>query len=156
MLDLRKGIVPNYITVGGIGLALIVRFVLGAFPLMANGIIGLGIAGSILLIPFLLKGAGGGDVKMMAAAGAMVGWPAVIGLIFYTSLAGLAMGVGYLLMRPRSRARIGHWLRCAVDWRYDRAAGAQAFSVPPGEAPAKTRVPFSPAIAMGLLAVLAR
>ena len=42
-----------------------------------------------LLIPFLLSGVGGGDVKLMAAVGALVGWPLVIWAILLSCVVGL-------------------------------------------------------------------
>ncbi len=42
----------------------------------------------IFLIPFILGGMGGGDVKLMAAIGALKGWQFVFYTTIYTGLAG--------------------------------------------------------------------
>jgi Flp pilus assembly protein protease CpaA len=109
------------------------------------------IAGVFLLIPFLLRGAGGGDVKMLFAAGAVVGWGGLFELLWITSLAGLVMAVVMLLAGELDPSRIKHYLRCLWDWHYDRAAGAAV--LPPKDG-LRFRVPFSVPIAIGLLAAL--
>lgn len=52
----------------------------------------------ILLIPFLLGGMGAGDVKLMAAIGALTGVTFVIHSFFYTALFGGIIAV-YLIIR---------------------------------------------------------
>ena len=115
------------------------------------GFAGGAVAGAFLLLPFLMRGGGGGDVKMLFCAGAIVGWSRVLYLLWYTSLAGLALGVGMLIFRRLDGMRLKHAVRCAIDWRYDRKAGAA--SLPPKESDS-VRVPFSLAITAGLVAAL--
>jgi Flp pilus assembly protein protease CpaA len=72
-------------------------------------------------------------------------------LLWFTSLAGLVLGVGMLFFGKLDGARIKHVVRCSVDWRYDRKAGAA--TLPPRESD-QVRIPFSLAITAGLLAAL--
>ena len=151
--DIRRRVVPNRLTLAGAAVALAARLGYGGWPLLVDGFAAAAVAGFFLLIPFLLRGAGGGDVKMLFAAGAVVGWQGVLPMLWVTSLAGLVMGVAMLALGRLDGARLKHLARCAVDWRYDRRAGALA--LPPRE-DARSRIPFSVPIAVGLLAVLAR
>jgi len=95
-----------------------------------------------------MRGAGGGDVKMLFAAGAMVGWSRLLLLLWYMSLAGLVLVIVMLAFKQVEGARLKHYARCLVDWRYDRQTGAIA--LPPKDS-AKMRVPFSIAISVGLV-----
>ena len=71
--------------------------------------------------------------------------------MWVTSLAGLAMGLAMLALGQLDGARLAHYLRCAFDWRYDRAAAAAA--LPPKDSP-RYRIPFSVPIAVGLAVAL--
>jgi Flp pilus assembly protein protease CpaA len=104
-----------------------------------------------MLIPFLMHGAGGGDVKMLFAAGAVAGWSRVLPLLWYTSLAGIVLGVGMMIAGRLDMSRVKHYARCLFDWRYDRKAGREA--LPPRESE-QVRIPFSLAIAVGLVTAL--
>ena len=149
--DLKWRILPNWLTLGGAAVALVGRLGFG-WASFLDGFAAAAVAGAFLLVPFLMRGAGGGDVKMLFAAGAMVGWSGVLPLLWFTSLAGLAMGAVMLASGHLDGARLRHFLRCALDWRYDRKAGAAA--LPPKES-ARFRIPFSVPIAVGLAVALA-
>lgn len=149
--DFRTRRLPNWLTVGGVVAALVLRLGYGGVDLFLNGFAAAAVAGALLLIPFLMHGAGGGDVKMLAAAGAVAGWGKLFMLLWVTSLAGVVTGVVMLLVGRLDGARLRHTLRSLFDWRYDRAAGAAA--LPPKEA-MSGRVPFSLPIAIGLVTAL--
>ncbi len=72
-------------------------------------------------------------------------------LLVYTAFAGLGVALALLLAGRVDGARLKHYGRCLVDFRYDRQAGRAA--LPPKDSE-QARVPFSFAIALGLLAVL--
>lgn len=60
-----------------------------------------GVCGVIFLIFYLAGGMGAGDVKLIAATGALAGLPNTPYLLVFTSLAGGAMGIGLVLLRGR-------------------------------------------------------
>ncbi len=150
-MDWRTRILPNRLTVGGLAVVLLFRFGYGGMPLFMDGFAAAAVAGAFLLIPFLARGAGGGDVKMMAAAGAIVGWSNVIYLLWYSSLAGLVLAIVMMVMGRLDAARMKHLVRCVCDWRYDRKVAAAAL---PPRAGDKERIPFSIAITIGMLAAM--
>ena len=152
-MDCRTRILPNWLTLGGAAVALVARLGSGGWPLFLDGFAAAAAAGAFLLIPFLMHGAGGGDVKMLFAAGAIAGWGNLLLMLWITSLAGVVMGVVMLALGQLDSARMKHFLRCAVDWRYDRAAGAAAL---PSKDSARFRIPFSVPIAIGLIVALVR
>ncbi len=142
---------PNGLTLGGAAVALVFRLGYGGLPLFVDGFAAAAVAGAFLLLPFLMRGAGGGDVKMLFAAGAITGWGGLFTLLWVTSLAGLAFGIAMLLTGHLDGTRLKHYLRSLWDWRYDRAAGAAG--LPPKTA-SRYRVPFSVPITVGLVAAL--
>ena len=149
--DLKWRILPNWLTLGGAAVALAGRLGFGGWPFFLDGFAAAAGAGAFLLVPFLMRGAGGGDVKMLFAVGAIVGWDKLLLMLWVTSLAGLVMGVAMLVSGHLDGARLKHFMRCAFDWRYDRKAGAAC--LPPKES-ARYRIPFSVPIAVGLIVAL--
>jgi prepilin peptidase CpaA len=78
-----------------------VRVGLGGWPGLRGGLAGLLFAGGIFLLLFLLGGMGGGDVKLMAAVGAWVGFAQVGILLIISAIAGGLLAVGYVLVHKR-------------------------------------------------------
>ena len=99
-----------------------------------------------LLLPFFLRAAGAGDVKMLFVAGLTAGPGNTLNLILLISLMGLVLAFVMLFMKQVNPARLKHYLRCLFDFRYDRAAGRR--NLPPAETES-CRVPFGAAIAAG-------
>jgi prepilin peptidase CpaA len=99
--DFRGLRIPNWLTYSGLIAALIVRVGLGGWPGLRGGLAGLLFAGGIFLLLFLLGGMGGGDVKLMAAVGAWVGFAQVGILLIISAIAGGLLAVGYVLVHKR-------------------------------------------------------
>jgi len=146
--DLRERRLPNRLTLGGACLVLCLKAGFGGLPMAVDSVTAALAAGAFLLLPFLLHGAGGGDVKMMFAAGAVVGLTRLTHLLWYTSLAGLVYGGILILIGSLDGSRVKHCARTILDWRYDRRSGAQ--QLPPRDSE-RVRIPFSIPIAAGLL-----
>jgi leader peptidase (prepilin peptidase)/N-methyltransferase len=114
-IDLEHQIIPNSITLPGIPIAV----VLGASVLpdpfspadrlgWQASIIGcLAGGGSFYLVAVLGKAIlkkdamGGGDIKMMALVGGMLGWKAIILTTFFGSLLGSVIGISLILIKGR-------------------------------------------------------
>ncbi len=96
-IDIQKQIIPDLITLPGIVFGLICGTYLNGFW---NSLIGFLVGGgSFLLISelyFRLRGnigMGGGDIKYIAAAGALLAWQKIIVVIFLASLTGALVGI---------------------------------------------------------------
>lgn len=120
----------------------------GVLPGLAGG----ALCGLFLLLPFFLRMAGAGDVKLLFVCGCWLGSAGVATFLMLTSLGGFALAVTFLLFRRGSAARLRHLLRTLVDVRYDRAAGRARLPARTDEA---GRIPFSLAIALGYFGTLA-
>lgn len=145
--DCKYRRLPNYLTLGMAVAALVWRLGYGRMPMFLNGVYGGVAAGLFLLIPFLLRGAGGGDLKMLFATGCLCGLHRMAILLFCTSAAGFVMAVGMLIAGKVDGSRLKHWARCIFDWRYDRKAGREAL---PPKTDERVRLPFGVAIAIGV------
>lgn len=149
--DLKTRRLPNSWTLGGLAAGLVVQFGWGGVAGLVDGLEAAGVCVLFLLIPFLVRAAGAGDLKMLAACGAFVGMRQVLLLLLSVSFAGFFVAVGMLVTRKVGAARMKHAFRSLFDWRYDRKAGRAA--LPPKEDEGN-RVPFGIAIAIGTLATL--
>jgi prepilin peptidase CpaA len=114
--DLRSARIPNGLTFGAAALALLFHLLAPSGEGVAFAVLGL-LAGLLVFFPFFALGAmGAGDVKLMAALGAWIGWAPTLQVALYGSLAGgvLALVVaawhGYLRRAMRNLGTLAqHW-----------------------------------------------
>ena len=94
--------IPNWVTVSGVVLGIVMNTIIGR---PAAGLVfslaGLGVAFGIYVALYALRAMGAGDVKLMAAIGALVGWQRWFGIFFVTALIGGAMALILLVARQR-------------------------------------------------------
>lgn len=149
--DCKYRKLPNVMTLGLGGIALIARLLTGGFPGSLDGVLGGLVCGAFLLIPFMMKSAGGGDVKMLFAAGVITGFRFAFAELLFVSLSGLLVGVVMLCCGRVAFARLRYYLRIVFDWHYDRRKGAAEL---PPKSDERTRIPFGVAIAAGTVITL--
>lgn len=149
--DLTSRRLPNVLTLSGLAVGLVLDFGWAGLSGFLDGLAAAGVCILFLLIPFLVRAAGAGDLKMLAACGAFTGMRQVMLLLLAVSFAGFFVALGMLIARKVGLPRMKHAFRSLFDWRYDRKAGRAA--LPPKEDEAN-RVPFGVAIAIGTLVAL--
>lgn len=149
--DCKFRLLPNSLTLGLAALGLVWRLVFGGISGFVDGLLGGLLCAAFLLIPFLMRGAGGGDLKMIFAAGIFFGLRFSCAGLLFISICGLVLGLVMMAFGAVSSGRLKHNLRSIFDWRYDRKAGAE--KLPPRE-DEKGRVPFGVAIAIGTILTL--
>lgn len=91
--DLRWRKIPNCLTLPAIALGFVLNFVGNNWNGVIFAFIGLLLGMGLLMLPYLLGGMGGGDVKLMAALGALLGSYAILNVFLYTTLVGGAIAV---------------------------------------------------------------
>lgn len=147
--DLRKGMIYNWLTlpalVIGLGLAGIERGWTG----LGLSVLGMLIGGGVSYIPFAFRLLGGGDVKLLAALGAITG-PIFIGeTLFVSVLAGGAIGFGVMLVRGKFRPTIlWYWGCLTALFRFLFYKG-MTLSFP--ESPDVGETPFAVSICVGVV-----
>ena len=101
VIDIRTRRIPNLLTatMAGIGVALAAAGVSGLS--VTGSLVGL-VLGLALMMPGHVLGAtGAGDVKLMAAVGAIVGPAVVVSAFLFSAVAGGLLAVGVSLQRRR-------------------------------------------------------
>lgn len=147
VIDLKTRRIPNALTaaLSGLGLAMAATGISGMGPRAA--LVGF-VLGLLLMLPgYILGATGAGDVKLMAAVGAVVGPGLVITAFLFTAIAGGVLAVGVAAKRGRVTAALagtGRLIASPTGARQEiRTAGAAH------------RFAYGPAIAIGsLLAAL--
>lgn len=108
--DLRSRNIYNWVTLPAIGSGILWHAWRDGWSGFVNSGEGFLLGLGLLLIPYLLGGMGAGDVKLMAAIGALTGPAFVFSSFLYSSLIGGMIALAILLYRgewKRSLHRIG-------------------------------------------------
>jgi prepilin peptidase CpaA len=107
--DVRYRRIPNWLTVAGVlaGLGLNGFLDGGRSGLFLSSLLGLGIAFVVYFVLYALRAMGAGDVKLMAAVGAIVGWPDWLGIFIITAIIGGIMAA--ILVVARGRVKKTFW-----------------------------------------------
>jgi prepilin peptidase CpaA len=102
-VDLRRRVLPNWLTLSGAGAGLLLAAPHG-WHAMWLAAAGAAVGFAILLPFFVFGGMGGGDVKLMAAFGALLGPTAVLVAALFATLLGSAEALVVVAVRPRTAA----------------------------------------------------
>ena len=94
--DLRSRTIPNAVTYPAIIIGVVFAIASGN---ATSAALGFGISGSCALVLYSVGSMGGGDVKLLAAIGLLLGYPLVLDLLFFAVVFGAAWAVFVLLMR---------------------------------------------------------
>ena len=150
--DLRYYRIPNFITVPAVVLGLAIGFVSGGTDGLVLSAVGMAVGFGVFLVPFILGGMGGGDVKLMAAVGALVGWPLVVWAALLSCVVGLFAAVAKAIWKGTL------WMLLVNTWQITRNMLVGLILRRPAEEiktvtriQSAARVPFGVAIAVGTL-----
>jgi prepilin peptidase CpaA len=143
--DVATSRIPNVLTFTAIGLALAFHLMVGGgAPYAALGLL----VGLAVFFPMFALGAmGAGDVKLMAALGAWIGWKAILFVALYGSLAGGALGLVIGMRRRYLRKALSNLKMLATYWWVEGVKPLPALTL---EAKDSQRLPYALAIAAGL------
>ena len=107
VIDLYQQIIPDVISLPGIGAGLLASLIIPQITFL-NSLIGILLGGGSLFLVatfyhwlFKKEGMGGGDVKLLAMIGAFLGWKAVILTIFLSSLIGSITGIMMMILKGK-------------------------------------------------------
>ena len=156
LFDLRYRRIPNWLTVGGVGLGLALNGFLNhaRAGMFKSSLIGFGVAFGIYFVLYAVRAMGGGDVKLMAAVGAIVGWPNWFLLFLVTSILGGIMGIILVVLRKRFKTTMFNVGFILSEMKSGRPAyaGKEELDV---RSPKSMRLPHGAVIAIGTLFFLA-
>jgi len=106
-IDLDYQIIPDIISIPGIFLGIGASFFIPLISLLES-LLGILIGGGFLLLVAIgykwltgREGMGGGDIKLLAMVGAWLGWKAIPFILFSSSLIGVLIGGGSMLINKQ-------------------------------------------------------
>ena len=150
--DLRSRQIPNLITFGLIFVALVSHVILSGWTGLFFSLKGFTCGLTLLLIPYLLGGMGAGDVKLLAAVGAVLGATHTLYTFLIIALTGGFVATIMLLVRKdflSAMKRIGYALTALIG-----GVGATALRVAP-TALKQQGIPYGAVITAGTLMYIA-
>src|SRR5580700_10539556 len=105
--DVRYRRIPNWLTVGGVLAGFLMNTFIGrvdlrpGWPGLRLSLQGFAIGFGVYVVLYALRAMGAGDVKLMAAVGAMVGWEDWFGIFLITAVIGGAMALILIIAKKR-------------------------------------------------------
>lgn len=113
VIDLRTRRLPNWLTAPAVLLGLAFHTATGGLSGLGLSLAGLATGFGILFVLWLIGGSGGGDVKLMAALGAWVGFTPIL-IVFFVSAIVAGLG-GTLVLGVRTVGRGWNRVRPVLD-----------------------------------------
>jgi len=152
--DLRSGRIYNKLVYPAIIAGLVLGLLDGGWPGLWDHALGAGVAFGILFFCYVLGGMGGGDVKLMAAVGALGGFarPGQGNFILYAMFYAFAIGAILGILAALWKRALG--TVAARTWWGIRMLAVPGTSLKDAVPQATVRVPFGFATAVGALWVL--
>jgi len=137
--DLSRNKIYNAVTLPALATGLILAILLdGAMaghPHLIGSAIGILLGGGLLFLVHLAGGLGAGDVKLMAAVGALGGtWQFVVLALMYTALVGAAIAAGVLIWRGRFWRGLKDSARTLFTFRRSSRNDTPTITIPYGVA----------------------
>ncbi len=145
--DVRTRRIPNRLTLPATALGMAAATAAHGGSGALSSAAGL-LVGMVLFFPmFALKGLGAGDVKLMGALGAWLGAAMVLGVAFYTTLAGGVLALALIVKhRDGGQAVRNLWL-LLTHWRVSGLRPLDALTLETSKGP---KLPYALPIAVGL------
>jgi prepilin peptidase CpaA len=145
-LDLTTHRIPNWLSVTGLAAALTLRAPLGLESLV-QGLEGFGLALTLSLVLYALRAIGGGDVKLLAAVGAFLGFSEVAGGLALMAVFGAGFALASVIRRGVLPLLILNTVDLVKSWRSLGRVGQLRTLDSPGA----LTIPYGVPIALGTL-----
>ena len=104
LIDLDHKLLPNVLTLSGVGLGLVFSLLGWTIP-FGQSVLGaaVGFAVIVAIVVISRGGMGMGDAKLMALIGSFLGWQAVFYVLFWGSVVGSISGIIYLYLTRQDK-----------------------------------------------------
>ena len=149
--DVTSARIPNRLTYPAILTALVLRFGLLGWRGLREGLGGMLLCGGAFFLLFIVHAMGGGDVKLMAAVGAWVGYHNAGMALIVCALAGGLIALGYVIVLKRYRTTFSNMLSLIRFHAYRGLRENPGLNL---SSAAAVRMPYGVAIAAGAVGTL--
>jgi prepilin peptidase CpaA len=154
--DLRSRRIPNWLTVSTVVLAFVLNALI-AYPSPVEGVWlaakGFALAFALNLVVYMLHMTGAGDLKLLAAVGAMVGCSDFVGIFVLAALIGGVLAIILMLLKGRVRQTLWNVAYMVSELMRGRAPHLTREQLDVGSSKA-LRVPGALRICLGVIAFL--
>jgi prepilin peptidase CpaA len=141
--DLRRRQISNWIPASALASGVVLQSVQHGWRGTGSALLGTLAGAGVFLIFYLLGGMGGGDVKLMAGFGALLGARQLLKAALWTAGCGGVMALAVIAAgMVRDFWLCGKWMR--------RKSGSQADTSPRRSGARADSIPYAPAIAAGV------
>ena len=141
--------IPNYITVGGFAVALVLRASTGGIDAVVGGLLGALLAFLLTFPLFMLRSMGGGDVKLLTAVGAFLGPYSTFIALLATALVGGVLAIAVSIHYRRLGTSLAGTFTVVRGLALKAISGGEVDAVPTLETEGAVTVPYGVAIAVG-------
>lgn len=149
--DVLYARIPNRLTYPAILIGLIAQWWLLGWLGLRQGLLGLLLCGGAFFLLFVIHAMGGGDVKLMAAVGAWVGYRNAGIALIVCALAGGLIALGYVVVLKRYRTTLSNILSLVRFHAYRGLRENPGLNLSTKDA---VRMPYGLAIAAGAVGTL--
>lgn len=153
LYDLRYRRIPNWLNLTALSAGLAVNLLLFAGHGVVLALLGIGCSLLVYLPLYLVRGMGAGDVKLMAAVGAIAGPREWVGIFLATAILGGAVSLLYVLYRKRLHETLWNLSVIVSELLHARAPVQRETRLDVRNA-AALRMPHGALIAAGVVAFL--
>ncbi|MEN8122912.1 MAG: A24 family peptidase [Bacteroidota bacterium] len=146
IIDYKKQKIPNYLTFPTVITAFIYHCYLTGMDGLLFSISGMFTGFALLIIPYIMGGMGAGDVKLLGALGAFVGYKSIIFIFLFTALFG---GVYAILIYIRFEKSLKVFLKKAFNTVLSIVLTKKYDLEPENKGKSKPKLCYGIAIALG-------
>jgi prepilin peptidase CpaA len=150
--DLKTRRIPNWVSGSGLAAGLVLHLLLRGWADAGWALLAALTGGAVFFVFHLAGGMGAGDVKLMAAVGALAGWPHLFPILFATAVLGGLMGLAVALLHGRGKETLRNILTLGMHHSLAGLHPHPEFNV---ANPRALRLPYGVAIAAGTAVVFA-
>ena len=149
-IDLHTGRIPNRLTLAGMGVGLALGAIVGGPRGALLALAAALVTATIPLLLFKFNAMGGGDVKLLAGLGALLGAGVGLEIEILAFFLGVVYGVGIWVKNGQLKAGLGQVLGLVVPPIFlKKSSHRSALAI------RSTEIRFGPSIALATLAVVA-
>ncbi len=151
--DIRSRKIPNWLTLSGVVAGLVLHGTTGGFLGLKTSFAGMLLGFGSYLALYSLRAMGAGDVKLMAAVGAIVGPEGWMSVFIATAIAGGVLAIILMVRKGRVKETLRNVLFIVLELTHFRAPQKKRSDLDVRD-PRALKMPHGVAIAAGTLVCL--